>query len=132
MRNNGVSGVTANTYTGGTVVAGGDLLVESRRTLGTGGVKVLFGTTRIGDLAALAARDDAIGSFLRELASATDTPDEKAALRSALADVRGALPPELLVGDDAVDPHEPGLLDRLVAEARDMVLARITRQEAAK
>ena len=94
--------------------------------------KVLFGTTRIGDLAALAARDDAIGSFLRELACATDTPDEKAALRSALADVRGALPPELLVGDDAVDPHEPGLLDRLVAEARDMVLARITRQEAAK
>jgi DNA repair exonuclease SbcCD nuclease subunit len=94
--------------------------------------KVLFATTRTVDLAAFATRDDAIGSFLRELASATDSPDEKAALRDALAEVRSALPPELLVGTDAVDPHDPMLLDHLIAEAQDMVLARITRQEAAK
>jgi DNA repair exonuclease SbcCD nuclease subunit len=94
--------------------------------------KVLFATTRVVDLAALATRDDAIGSFLRELASATNSPDEKAALRDALADVRSALPPELLAGSDAVDPHETTLLDQLIAEARDMVLARISRQESAR
>lgn len=94
--------------------------------------KVRFATDRPTDLAALAARDDALGSFLREIAVAADRPDEVAALREALADVRGALPSELLSGDDAVDPHAPELLTRLVSEARELLLARIAREGAAR
>jgi hypothetical protein len=69
-------------------------------------------------------------SFLRELVAAADSPDEIAALREALADIHVALPSELLSGDDAVDPHAPELLARLVAEARDLLLARIAREGA--
>jgi exonuclease SbcD len=94
--------------------------------------KVRFAMDRPIDLAVLAARDDALGSFLRELAAAADSPDEIAVLREALADVRLALPSELLSGDDAVDPHAPELLARLVAEARDLLLARIVREGAAQ
>jgi hypothetical protein len=93
--------------------------------------KMRFAMDRPIDLAVLAARDDALGSFLRELAAAADSPDEIAVLREALADVRVALPSELLSGDDAVDPHAPELLARLVAEARDLLLARIVREGAA-
>ena len=93
--------------------------------------KMRFAMDRPIELAVLAARDDALGSFLRELAAAADSPDEIAVLREALADVRVALPSELLSGDDAVDPHAPELLARLVAEARDLLLARIAREGAA-
>ena len=89
-----------------------------------------FATDRPIDLSALAARDDALGSFLRELAIAADSPDEMAALREALADVRNMLPSELLAGDDAVDPYSPDLLARLVVEARELLLARIAREGA--
>ena len=92
--------------------------------------RVRFATDRPIDLSALAARDDAIGSFLRELAIAADSPDEMAALREALADVRNMLPSELLAGDDAVDPYSPDLLARLVVEARELLLARIAREGA--
>jgi DNA repair exonuclease SbcCD nuclease subunit len=94
--------------------------------------KVRFATDRPIDLEALTARDDALGSFLRELAAAADSPDEAMALRDALADVRGVLPPELLSGEDAVDPRAPELMARLVAEARDLLLARIAREGAAR
>lgn len=92
--------------------------------------RVRFATDRPIDLSALAARDDALGSFLRELATAADSPDEMAALREALADVRNMLPSELLTGDDAVDPYSPDLLARLVVEARELLLARIAREGA--
>lgn len=92
--------------------------------------KVRFATDRPIDLAALTARDDALGSFLRELAKAADSPDEVAALRNALADVRAVLPPDLLSGDDPLDPHAPELLAQLVSEARDLLLARIAREGA--
>jgi len=89
--------------------------------------KVRFSTNRPADLATLASREDAIGSLLRDLAAATTDPDEAAALQAALADLRGALPPELLSGEDSVDPHAPEVLARLIAEARDLLLARIVR-----
>jgi len=94
--------------------------------------KVHFARDRPIDLAVLAARDDALGSFLREVAAAANSPDEIAMLREALADVRVALPAELLSGDDAVDPHAPELLTRLIVEARDLLLARIVREGTAR
>jgi len=94
--------------------------------------KVHFALDRPIDLAVLAARDDALGSFLREVAAAANSPDEIAMLCEALADVRVALPAELLSGDDAVDPHAPELLTRLIVEARDLLLARIVREGTAR
>jgi DNA repair exonuclease SbcCD nuclease subunit len=90
--------------------------------------QVRFAMNRPTDLAALAGRDDAVGSLLRELSITADRPDEVEALREALADIRGALPPELLSGDNAVDPRSPDLLARLVGEARELLLAKITRE----
>lgn len=90
--------------------------------------KVRFATDRPIDTSAFAARDDALGSLLLELVAATDSADEVTALREALADVRGVLPTELLSGDEAVDPHSPELLSRLVSEARELLLARIVRE----
>ena len=72
--------------------------------------KVHFAMNGPIDLAVLAARDDALGSFLRELAAGPDSPEEIAALKAALADIRVALPAELMSGDDAVDPHAQDLL----------------------
>lgn len=120
------------------IAANPDHWIQEIRALATGVSsanvwveKVRFSTERPIDLAALAARDDALGSFLRELAAAADSPGENAALCEALADVRSALPPELLSGDDTVDPHAPELLARLVVEARDLLLARIAREGTA-
>ena len=90
--------------------------------------KVRFTTSRPIDLAAWATRDDAIGSFLRDFTATADSPDETAALQDALSDVRKVLPPELLSGDEVVDPHAPELLARLVAEARELLIAQITRE----
>ena len=92
--------------------------------------KVGFATGRPVDLAAWATRDDAIGSFLRDFTATAGSPDETAALQDALDDVRRVLPPELLSGDEAVDPHAPELLARLVAEARELLIAQITRAGA--
>lgn len=129
--------VTGATACHGEISANPDHWVQEIRALAAGVSsadvwveKVRFTMDRPIDLAVLAARDDALGSFLRELAAAADSPDEIAALREALADIRLALPPELLSGDDAVDPHAPELLARLRAEARDLLLARIAREGA--
>ena len=92
--------------------------------------KVRFATGRPVDLAAWATRDDAIGSFLRDFTETAGSPDETAALKDALGDVRRVLPPELLSGDEAVDPHARELLARLVAEARELLIAQITRAGA--
>jgi hypothetical protein len=93
--------------------------------------KVRFATERPTDLAQLATRDDAIGSLIRDIASAAGDPAEIEALRASLADIRGVLPRELLDGEDAVDPHSPETLARMVVEARELLLARIARQGSA-
>jgi len=117
------------------IAANPDHWVQEIRALATGASsvdiwieKVRFGTARPVDLEELAARDDAIGSFLRELGTAAVDPDEVAALRNALAEVRAALPPELLTGDDSLDPHAPEFLTQIVSEARDLLLGRIARE----
>lgn len=93
--------------------------------------RVRFAIERPVDLAQLATRDDAIGSLIRDIASAAGDPAEIQALRASLADVRGVLPRELLDGDDAVDPHAPESLARMVVEATELLLARIARQGSA-
>jgi DNA repair exonuclease SbcCD nuclease subunit len=93
--------------------------------------KVRFATERPTDLAQLATRDDAIGSLIRDIASAAGDPAEIEALRASLADIRGVLPRELLDGEDTVDPHSPETLARMVVEARELLLARIIRQGSA-
>ncbi len=90
--------------------------------------KVRFATERPIDLAQLAARDDAIGSLIRDIESAAADPMEIEVLRAVLADVRGVLPRELLDGDEAVDPHAPETLARMVVDARELLLARIARR----
>jgi DNA repair protein SbcD/Mre11 len=93
--------------------------------------KVRFATERPTDLAQLARRDDAIGSLIRDIASAADDPAEIEALRASLADIRGILPRELLDGEDTVDPHSPETLAHMIVEARELLLARIARQGSA-
>lgn len=93
--------------------------------------KVRFATERPVDLAQLATRDDAIGSLIRDIASAAGDPAETEALRASLADIRGVLPRELLDGEDTVDPNAPETLARMVVEARELLLARIARQGSA-
>jgi len=90
--------------------------------------KVRFATARPADLSALAARDDAMGSLLRKLGAGAGNADETAALRTALVDMRGVLPPDLLAGVDALDLNDPDLIGRLAAEARELLLARIARE----
>jgi len=100
-------------------------------SIGSAGVwieKVCFATERPADLAQIATRDDAIGGLIRDITSAVGDAAEMAALRASLADIRGALPRELLDGEDAVDPNVPETLARMVVEARELLLARIARQ----
>jgi len=93
--------------------------------------KVRFATERPPDLPQLATRDDAIGSLIRDIASAADDPAEIEALRASLADIRGVLPRELLDSEDPVDPYSPEALARMVVEAKELLLARIARQGSA-
>lgn len=92
--------------------------------------KVRFATKRPTDSAMLAARDDAIDSLIREIASAAGGPTEIEALSASLADIRGLLPRELLEGEDAVDPHSPEFLARMIVEANELLRARIARPES--
>ena len=91
--------------------------------------KVHFATTLPANLVQRAPRDDAIGSLIRDIASAVGDPAENDALRAALADIRNVLPQELLDGEDTVDPHSPESLARVVVEARELLLARIAQQK---
>ena len=94
--------------------------------------KVQARTQPAADVAALASRDDALGSILRECRTVEASPEESVALLAALDDLCRALPPELLTGPEAVDPREPAILAQLVREARDLLVARIAREEATR
>jgi DNA repair exonuclease SbcCD nuclease subunit len=91
--------------------------------------KVQVDTRAAADLAVLAARDDALGSILRECRDAAPSPEEAAVLRETLEDLRRALPPELLSGAEPADPRDPALFAQLVREGRDLLVARIAREE---
>jgi DNA repair exonuclease SbcCD nuclease subunit len=93
--------------------------------------RVRFSTRRPVDLGILAERDDALGSLLRELSALSENPEEIRPFREALADLRAALPPEMLSGEDAFDPCAPETLARLREEARELLLARILREGTA-
>lgn len=90
--------------------------------------KVALATRRPVDLSALAGRDDLLGGILRELGAPAATPEEEAALRDSLAEIRAALPPELLAGEDPLDLADPDRVSRLAVEARDLLLGRIARE----
>lgn len=93
--------------------------------------KVRIATERSIHLSRLADRDDAIWSLVRDIEAAASDPAELDALRASLVDLRGLLPRELLDGDDAVDPHAEKTLAGLIAEARELLLARLARQGSA-
>lgn len=92
--------------------------------------RVRFATVRPGDLTGLAARNDALGSLLLELQAPADDLSEATALRESLSDIRSILPRELLDADGGFDPHNPQVFSRLVADARDLLVARIVREES--
>jgi DNA repair exonuclease SbcCD nuclease subunit len=92
--------------------------------------KVVLDTRATVDVAALAARDDALGSILRECRDAAVSPEESAALQEALDELRRALPPELLTGPEPMDPRDATVLADLIREGRELLAARIAREEA--
>jgi DNA repair protein SbcD/Mre11 len=72
------------------------------------------------------------GGLLAELANSATTPEEMAALREALVALKKVLPAELTTGPDALDLESDEFLLALAADARDLLLARVTDGGVAK
>ncbi len=91
--------------------------------------KVGFHFVRPSGPAVPGPEDSAAADLLGALESPPG-PDETAAVLGALEGIRSVLPPELLSGESAANPADPALLPRIIAEARGLLRARISRGEA--
>ena len=105
-----------------TELSGGRLWVESVRT-----------ATRVPiDLAALAARDDAVGGLLRSLAQLRDTPGAAGPLLAAeLGPLAARLPRECRQLDEELIPTDPEGLAAVLEEVQQLLIAHLVAEESA-
>ena len=94
--------------------------------------KVQFSATAPQTPSAALAQQESEGGILSELAGGATTPEELRSLREALSDLRKALPVDLTEGEDAIDLDSPEFLEALAADAREILLARLSDEGAAK
>jgi len=92
--------------------------------------KVLFETrpaTDAADAAASLDREDALGGLLRTVRDLEAGDEELAALAAGFAELKAKLPAELFADPDpeTLDPTRPERLRGLLAEVKDLLLARL-------
>jgi hypothetical protein len=97
-------------------LAGGEVWIESVR----------FATRAAIDLDAAIAGEDALGELLRLIRDTAEDDERMLELAGALADLDKKLPPELARGDDPLRLDDPGVLRAALAEARDLLVTRLT------
>jgi hypothetical protein len=87
--------------------------------------QVLIDTRGTVSAAAALARDDAFGGLLRAIRGLDLDPERLAALAGEVADLGLRLPPELCIGDDAVDPTAPEYLRGCLEDVQALLLDRL-------
>lgn len=96
-------------------VAGDDLWVE----------KVEMAATGKRDLESALADDSTLGALLKEIVALPDTAESVDALAGVLADLRKTVPREVFAENTEVDLDNDETLNRLVQEAKQMLLGRL-------
>jgi hypothetical protein len=77
------------------------------------------------DAAELASSDDALGQLARSLHALGQDPTAAPGLDGALSELRRKLPREALEGEDALRLDDEAALAALLADARELIMARL-------
>ena len=87
--------------------------------------KIRLATRAAVDVAAAAARDDALGGLLRAIAGLQADERQLGELLALFDDLRTKLPRELRAGDDPLDMERPESLRAALEDAKELLLARL-------
>jgi hypothetical protein len=99
----------------GAEIAGDDLWIE----------RVEIATARKLDLNAMLADGSAFGKLLEGILATPDNPDEIGGLEDAIAGIRLKIPSEAFGDDSLLNLDEPQTIERLVDEAKQMLIGRL-------
>ncbi|HDR14507.1 MAG TPA: DNA repair exonuclease [Desulfobacteraceae bacterium] len=99
----------------GAEIAGDDLWIE----------RVEIGTVGKLDLKTILAEGGAFGKLLEDINATPADSDEITGLEEVIAGIRQKIPPEAFGDDSRINLDEPRTLDRLVDEARQMLVGRL-------
>ncbi|MEA2013916.1 MAG: DNA repair exonuclease, partial [Thermodesulfobacteriota bacterium] len=84
------------------------------------------------DLDSTIAGDSAFGKLLKEILATPGNPDEIDGLKDVIADLRQKIPSEAFSADSGLNLDEPKTVERLVKEAKQMLIGRLLTVGGAK
>ena len=84
------------------------------------------------DLDSTLSDDSAFGKLLREILSTPDNPDEISGLKDVVTDLRQKIPSEAFGADSVLNLDENQTVERLVEEAKNMLVGRLLTVGGAK
>jgi len=106
----------------GAEIAGDDLWVE----------RVEITTAGKLELESELSNDSAFGKLLKDILATPDNPDEIAGLKDVIADLRQKIPSEAFGADSILNLDESQTIERLVEEAKHMLVGRLLTMGGAK
>ncbi len=106
----------------GAEIAGDDLWIERIENAAVG--KLDLESTLVGD--------SALGKLLKDILTTPDTPDEIDGLKDVIADLRQKIPSEAFGVDSVLNLDKPQTVERLVEEAKHMLVGRLLTVGGAK
>ncbi|MCF6157724.1 MAG: DNA repair exonuclease [wastewater metagenome] len=99
----------------GAEIAGDDVWIERVENAAAGKL----------DLDSLLSGDSAFGKLLRDILATPNNPDEINGLKDVIADLRQKIPPEAFGADSILNLDEDQTVERLIEEAKHMLVGRL-------
>lgn len=99
----------------GAEIAGDDLWIERVENAAVGKL----------DLESTMSDNSAFGKLLKDILATPDNPDEIGGLKDVIADLRQKVPPEAFGADSVLNLDENHTVERLVEEAKHMLVGRL-------
>jgi hypothetical protein len=106
----------------GAEVAGDELWIQ----------RVENGTAGKLNLDSVLAEDGALGKLLQEILATPENPEDIVGLQDVIAELRQKVPAEVFDTDSDLNLDEKKTVERLVAEAKEMLVGRLLTVEGAK
>jgi len=106
----------------GAEIAGDDLWIERVENAAVGKL----------DLDSTLSDDSAFGKLLKDILATSDNPDEISGLKDVIADLRQKIPSEAFGTDSVLDLDENQTVERLIEEAKHMLVGRLLTVGGAK
>lgn len=106
----------------GAEIAGNDLWIERVENTAVGKL----------DLDSTLSDDSAFGKLLKDILATPDNPDEIGGLKEVIADLRQKIPSEAFGADSVLNLDENQTVERLVEEAKHMLIGRLLTMGGAK